>query len=184
MSHRRWRAAFALLLATGASGCSLILAPICLARQHRAPVATLTGDVQAGAVIVHRVAYGTAGSQNDLALRWNGQREPGGPRLKVYLTPVGCQVFDPARVSTTRGDVCTPIGSRGSVMVAEELVQVSAGITHGRGNPPRLGPTPAGTSCGSSPTRGKPRRTRSRSHPSMDRIADSIQLRRDCHSRT
>ena len=27
-------------------------------------------------------------------------------------------------------------------MVAEELVQVSAGITHGRGNPPRLGPTP------------------------------------------
>ena len=142
MSHRRWRAAFGLLLATSASGCSLILAPICLARQHRAPVATLTGDVQAGAIVVHRVAYGTAGSQNDLLLRWNGQRDLGGPRLRVYLTLVDCQVFDPARVSTTRGDVCAPIGSRGSVMVAEEFVQVSAGITHGRGNPPRLGPTP------------------------------------------
>ena len=142
MSHGRSRAAFVLLLATSASGCGLILAPICLARQHRAPVATLTGDVQAGAVVVHRVAYGTAGSQNDLALRWNGQREPGGPRLRLYLTLVDCQVFDPAQVSTKRGDVCAPIGSTGSVMVAGNLVQVSSVITHGRGNPPRLGPTP------------------------------------------
>jgi hypothetical protein len=70
------------LLATG-SGYSTILAPICLAQQKRAHVATITGEIESGAMVVHVVSYGAEGTQNDLAITWSGQSDPAGPRLRV-----------------------------------------------------------------------------------------------------
>ena len=145
----------AALLAIGSSGCGLILAPICLARQDRRPVTTLTGDVAPGSVVVHRVKYGTAGSQNDLRLSWTGRGETGGPRLRVYLTRVDCEAFDPARGSRPYDGVCRSLGSIGSRVAPDarpcardgtcapqvgDLLQSSLSLTHGRGNPETLGP--------------------------------------------
>ena len=155
MSNRSRRAIVAVLLAVAASRCGLIVGPICRARQHQAPVATLSGDVAAGTIVVHRVKYGTAGSQNDLRLTWTGQHEPDGPRLRVYLTRVECQALDPLGDRGPRGDACAHIGSVGSTISPDarscvrsgnctpqssDLVQVTAGLSHGRGNPETLGP--------------------------------------------
>jgi hypothetical protein len=141
MASRSGCAAFAVLLAIISSGCGLI-GPICRARQQRKPVTTLTGDVAAGAIVVHRVKYGIAGSQNDLRLTWPQQREAGGPRLRVYLTRVECDQFDPARIPGSRREACASIGGIGSTPSAGgDLVQVSLTVTHGRGNPEQLGET-------------------------------------------
>ena len=156
MSCGAHRGALLVLIAATTSGCGFIVGPICRARQYRAPVATLTGEVAPGATLVHRVKYGKEGSQNDLLVSWSGQREPGGPRLKVYLTRIECEAFDPTGDPKPRGDVCANIGSIGSVIAPEardcvrsnachplssDLVQVGAGVSHGRGNPETLGPT-------------------------------------------
>lgn len=145
----------AMLLAASATGCSLMFGAACLSQQQRAHVTTITGDAAPDTVIVHEVAYGTAGSQNDITIKWVGQRNVGGPRLRVYATKGECDTFDP-RVAVPRASACASIGSRGSTVapdarpcvrddsckpVADELVQSSLGITHGRGNPEQLGPT-------------------------------------------
>jgi hypothetical protein len=98
------------LLVMNALGCGLV-GPSCLARQHQGTVATLSGEVEAQQVAVHRVPYGTEGSQNDVDIRWSGQFDANGPRIRVYATKVECVQF----------------------------VQSSLVITNGRGNPDVLG---------------------------------------------
>ena len=152
-SHQRF--IVVMVLALSASGCSLTLAPICLARQKKGHVTTITGEAAPGTVIAHVVAYGTSGSQNDLLIDWTGRAARAGPRLGVYLTSVACDRFDPLHATASRQDPCARLGSIGSTAspdarpcvrdgscrpLADELVQWSAVITHGRGNPEQLGP--------------------------------------------
>jgi hypothetical protein len=73
----------------------------------------------------------------------------------VYATLADCERFDPNNQQLPRGDACANIASIGSVLSAGarpcvrdrtcqpsggDLVQKSLGLTHGRGNPERLGP--------------------------------------------
>jgi hypothetical protein len=102
-------------------------------------VAALTGEVAAGQVASHVVAYGTEGSQNDVNITWPGQGTPNSPRLVVYATKTACQEF----VAPGGSGPCMPIGSRGGYRASDgEFVQTSLVVTNGRGNPDILG-TPA-----------------------------------------
>ena len=124
------------VLALCAYGCG-ILAPTCLARQQRGTVAHLSGEVGAGEVVVHRVSYGTEGSQNDARITWGDQFSTNGPRLAVYATRAACEtlLLPPERNS---GD-CAIIARGGwtSSGVASTVI-----VTHGRGNPEQLGNPP------------------------------------------
>jgi hypothetical protein len=96
-----------------------------MARQQRGTVAAMTGEVAAGGIIVHRVPYGTDGSQNDVTIVYQGE-----PQIRVYATQTACVDFhEPPAANGTECAVLA-MGSR------------SLTITHGRGNPERLGPTP------------------------------------------
>src|SRR5262245_50570338 len=131
------------LLAAG-PGCGLV-GPSCLARQHRGTAATLTGDINARAIAMHRVAYATEGSQNDVNITWNGQYERDGARLRVYATKVDCLEFVPG----STGGPCVNIGHAGGIRPcyadrtcepdAGDFVQTHLIVTNGRGNPDILG---------------------------------------------
>ena len=127
------------LLITTTPACGLV-GPSCLARQHKGTVATLTGDVAAGAIAVHRVAYGTDGSQNDVDISWIGQSDANGPRIKLYATKVDCDRF----VADTYTGPCAIIGSASGFTdpTTGRFVQSSLTLTHGRGNPEVLGSPP------------------------------------------
>jgi hypothetical protein len=103
-------------------------------------VTSLTGEVAARAVTVHRVPYGSEGSQNDVDIRWSGQFDANGPRIRVYATKVECMEFVPERGAGP----CASIG--GASGFAEpstgKFVQNSLVVTHGRGNPEILGSPP------------------------------------------
>jgi hypothetical protein len=125
----------ALLLSSG--GCALI-GPACLARQERGAVATLSGSVAAGEVVMHLLSYDTRGSQNDVRIEWPGQRDAGAPRLQAFATLTSCEAFTlPAEGNT---GACAIIARGG--WVAEGAVSGLI-LTHGRGNPERLGTPPA-----------------------------------------
>jgi hypothetical protein len=145
-----------LLLGVAASGCALT-APLCLSRQRRVPVATITGEAAPGTTTAQVVDYGTEGSQNDLQLTWSGQSDENGPRLRVYATRIECEQFDAAnaRPRGRSSEPCGTVGGPGFSIAAtarpcvgegscqpraDELVQRSLTISHGRGNPERLGP--------------------------------------------
>lgn len=130
----------AALVAFGSGGCALIVGPACLAQQHRAHVATITGEATPGVTWVREVEYGRAGSQNDLRFTWTGQKDAVGPRLRAFATRIECDAFDP-NASYPRGSACSPAGSIGSFMRSGDLVQSSITISHGRGNPEQLGPS-------------------------------------------
>jgi hypothetical protein len=138
------------LSAIGATGCGIV-GPSCVSQQKRGAVFSLDGEVDAGAVTMHRVQYGTEGSQNDLRITWPGQSS-GAPRIKVYATRVGCADFSPAGPS---GD-CVPIGHLGGTLAPnprpcvadhtcqvtdDDIIQDSLTITNGRGNPEIVGTT-------------------------------------------
>src|SRR5262245_22800466 len=129
----------ALLLLTCAS-CSL-LGPSCLAQQHSGTVTTLTGEVAARTVSVHQVTYGSEGSQNDVGIRWDGQFEANGPRLRVYATKADCTQFEPERPAS---GACASIGGASGFAdtATGSFVQSSLVITNGRGNPEILGSPP------------------------------------------
>jgi hypothetical protein len=133
------------------AGCGIV-APSCLDRQKRGAVFSLDGEVGAGSVAVHRVQYGTEGSQNDLQITWPGQMS-GAARIKVYATSVGCVDFSPAAAS----GACALVGGAGGTLSPtprpcvtahtcqpsdEDIIQSSLTITNGQGNPDVLG-TPA-----------------------------------------
>ena len=118
------------------TGCGIV-GPRCTARQERGTVTTVSGSVASGEMVVHRVLYDTRGSQNDAAIEWAGQRTTDGPRLLVYATLPACERF------TLPADA-----NAGSCAILARGGWVSPGITtgliltHGRGNPERLGTPP------------------------------------------
>jgi hypothetical protein len=135
----------------GAAGCGLA-GPSCLAQQKSGTVTGVDGIVDAGAIAMHVVPYGTEGSQNDLRISWPGQSS-GRPVLKVYATKTGCTDFSPVRAT---GD-CVTIGSPGGSLSpnarpcvaantcqpnADEIVQNSLIIASGQGNPDIIGSPP------------------------------------------
>ena len=122
--------------ALGADGCGLI-GPSCIAEQERGTVATLDGEVGAGAVVSHLVPYDTQGSQNTVRIRWTDQDTTSGPRVHVYATKSSCESFRPPPAANPIE--CTPLGQAGWTPsgIVDSLV-----VTHGRGNPETLGPRP------------------------------------------
>ena len=128
---------FLVLLATsGTWGCGL-LGPSCLERQKRGTVASIQGEVAAGEMTWHLVAYGSEGSQNNVEVSWPGQEAADGPRLAAYATRAECADFE-VPVSHNSGS-CTVLGAAGWVggHTAMELI-----IANGRGNPDILGSPP------------------------------------------
>ena len=141
-----------LLCATGiavviASGCGLV-GPSCMEQRKTGAVTTVIGEVAAGAVTMHRVPYGTEGSQNNLRISWAGQ-STGNPRIRVYATKVDCVDFSPNQTGA-----CANIGGGGGTLSptarpcvidrtcqpeADDIVQNSLIVTHGAGNPEVLG---------------------------------------------
>jgi hypothetical protein len=132
----------------GGTACD-VLGPTCLARQQRGPVAVLNGEIVPGQVAMHRVSYGTDGSQNDARVSWTGQGAPDGPSITVHATGMACADFSPPGLGA-----CLPIGSRGGYASPTarpcvhqgacspepgEIVQTSLTIVSGRGNPDILG---------------------------------------------
>jgi hypothetical protein len=109
------------------------LGPSCVSQSG--PVASTGGVVGAGEVVVHRLPYGTEGSQNDIQVTWANQGQPGGPRLQFYATRTGCENFSPA----TATGVCQVLARAGSV---DGVVVSTMIVTHGRGNPETLGTPP------------------------------------------
>jgi hypothetical protein len=118
------------------SGCALV-GPYCVSQQERGTVTTLRGSVGGDAVVMHRVSYDTRGSQNDTQIDWFGQRDADGPRLQIYATLVSCEQFTlPADANS---GTCAVLARAGwtSQGIATTLI-----LTHGRGNPERLGTPP------------------------------------------
>ena len=117
-------------------GCGLA-GPMCVARQERGTVTALSGGVGAGEISMHRVMYDTRGSQNDARIDWPGARDADAPRLHVYATLASCESFSlPAESNTGNCGILaqagwTPIG-----------IASTAIVSHGRGNPERLGSPP------------------------------------------
>jgi hypothetical protein len=87
---------------------------------------------------VHDLAYATEGSQNDVAVTWEGQGLADGPRLRFFATRAGCREFVPPPAATV-GE-CQVLAQAGwtGAQVASTLI-----VTHGRGNPEVLGRPPA-----------------------------------------
>lgn len=128
------------LLLAATDACSL-LGPSCLAQQQSGTVTTLTGDVTAGTMAVHQVPYGSDGSQNDVGIRWDGQFDTSGPRLRVYATKVDCVEFVPDKPAS---GPCASIGNASGFAdrATGNFVQSSLVLTNGRGNPDILGSPP------------------------------------------
>ena len=124
----------ALLLSS--TNCAL-LGPACLARQERGAAGSVTGSVEGGEVVMHRVVYDIRGSQNDARITWPGHRDGDAPQLQVYATLATCEAF--TLPADGNSGLCATIARGGWVgpgMVA------GLTITHGRGNPERLGTPP------------------------------------------
>jgi hypothetical protein len=118
----------------GNAACSP-LAASCIARQKTGPVASASGTIGAGETLVHRLPYGTDGSQNNIAVSWSNQSGPDASQLQFYATRTACENFTPANAT----GACAVLARGGWTegRVAPTLV-----IASGRGNPDVLG-TPA-----------------------------------------
>jgi hypothetical protein len=124
----------ALVLAS--AGCNP-LGPSCLDRREEGTLPAVAGTVAADEISMHLVAYDARGSQNDVRLSWSGQADPDGPHLRAYATRAGCQNFTPPPGTTT--GACEVLGSAGWTPTATITTLI---VTHGRGNPERLGSPP------------------------------------------
>jgi hypothetical protein len=125
------------VLLLGSSGCALI-GSLCRSRQEHGTVATLTGSVAAGQVVMHLIPYDSRGSQNNVVITWPGARAADAPRLQAFATSTACEAFTlPADVNT---GACVTLrrGGWSAEGVVSDLI-----VTHGRGNPERLGTPPA-----------------------------------------
>ncbi len=132
MTRLLTRAAFVACLPL-LTACALV-GPSCLERRETGHVATLAGKVGRGQIVSHRMPYGTRGSQNDVRLTWTRQNDPGGPQLRFYATRSDCDQFQPA--TPAADGACAILGSAG---VVEGIAITELHVTHGRGNPERLG---------------------------------------------
>ena len=130
------RGAIGALVVLCSGGCAIV-GPTCVAQQQRGSVATISGQVGAGAVTSHLVRYATEGSQNDAQFSWAGASAPDGPRLRAYATRAGCSDF--ALPANGNSGECAILASAGwfDGHIASTLI-----VTHGRGNPERLGNPP------------------------------------------
>jgi hypothetical protein len=138
--------AMVIVLLTGATGCAGLSGRACLQRQQRGNVFSVSGKVDPGGVTVHKVVYGTEGSQNNIKITWSGQRSPSGPRLRIYATRIECMDAGEVgnsgtfrRSSDEPGPPCATIGRIGGYSVEGEFVQGDLIIANGRGNPDILG---------------------------------------------
>ena len=95
----------------------------------------MSGTIEAGQTVVHRVAYGTEGSQNNVNVSWTGQTASNSPQLQSFVTRVTCENFTPADAT----GACAILARGGSF---EGHIASSLVVTNGRGNPDVLG-TPA-----------------------------------------
>ena len=100
-------------------------------------MATLNGSVVAGEVVMHRVAYDTRGSQNDARIDWPGRLDADGPRLNVYATLVSCEAFTLPAEANSGSCAILARGGWTAAGIVSGLI-----LTHGRGNPERLGTPP------------------------------------------
>jgi len=116
------------------AGCNPIGAS-CISQQETGSVASLRGTIGAGQMLVHRVPYGTDGSQNDINVSWTNQGQPDAPQLQFYATRTVCENFAPANATGP----CAILGMAGAF---EGHIASSMIIANGRGNPDVLG-TPA-----------------------------------------
>lgn len=116
------------------AGCNP-LAASCLSRQKTGPVASVSGTVGAGQTLVHRLPYGTDGSQNTVNVSWASQGGSGAPQVQFYATRTACENFAPENAT----GACAVLGRGGWF---EGHIVSSLTITNGRGNPDVLG-TPA-----------------------------------------
>lgn len=123
----------ALAVASGA-GCNPITAS-CVGRQKTGPVTSVSGTIGAGETLVHRLPYGTDGSQNNISVSWTNQSGPNAPQLQFYATRASCEQFTPAEAT----GACAVLGRGGW---SEGHLVVSIVVANGRGNPDVLG-TPA-----------------------------------------
>jgi hypothetical protein len=123
------------LLVLPSAGCGL-LGPSCLERREEGTLPPITGSVDAGEIAMHRLSYDTRGSQNDARLSWPGQGSDGA-QLRAYATRVACETFRlPAETNT--GD-CAILAAAGWSPAGTSTTAI---VTHGRGNPERLGTPP------------------------------------------
>ena len=118
------------------AGCGIV-GPRCTARQERGTVTTINGSIASGEMVMHRVLYDTRGSQNDVDIQWPGQRTTDGPRLVVYATLPACEQF---RLPADENSGDCAILARGGW--ASQGITTDLTLTHGRGNPERLGTPP------------------------------------------
>ncbi len=123
----------ALAVSSGA-GCNPIGAT-CVGRQKTGSVTSVSGAIGVGETVVHRLPYGTDGSQNNISVSWTNQSGPGAPQLQFYVTRAACETFTPADATGS----CAVLARGGW---SDGRVSSSLIITNGRGNPDVLG-TPA-----------------------------------------
>jgi len=116
------------------AGCNPIGAT-CVGRQKTGSVTSLSGTIGVGETVVHRLPYGTDGSQNNINVTWTNQSGPGAPQLGFYVTRVTCEQFAPADATGT----CAVLARGG---LSDGHLVLSLVVTNGRGNPDVLG-TPA-----------------------------------------
>ena len=135
MAHLAARALFLSGL-TAIGACDLV-GPSCLERRETGHAASVTGAVGRGEIVAHRIPYDTRGSQNDVRLTWTGQADPGGPRLRFYATRTDCAGFQPPPAAAD--PACASLAGAG---VIDGIVINELHVTHGRGNPERLGTPP------------------------------------------
>ena len=116
------------------AGCNP-LAASCLSRQKTGSVASVNGTVGAGETVVHRLEYGTDGSQNTINVSWTSQGATGAPQLQFYATRTACENFTPEKATGS----CALLARGGwfDGHIASSLI-----LANGRGNPDVLG-TPA-----------------------------------------
>jgi hypothetical protein len=124
------------LLVLAGAGCNP-LGPSCLERREEGTLAGDSGSVDAGETSMHVVAYDTRGSQNDVRLSWSGQSAADGPQLRAYATRADCQTFTLPAESNT--GACAVLASAGRSPTGTSTTLI---VTHGRGNPERLGSPP------------------------------------------
>jgi hypothetical protein len=126
------RMAVAAIVVIACSSCR-VLGPSC--QGETGPVFSISGEVAAGAIVMHQVQYGVDGSQNDGLFVWTGHTSSEGPRLQLFATRVDCERFDPNASQTT--PACSPLARAGWI---DGHLVTSYIVTHGRGNPETLGP--------------------------------------------
>ena len=129
------RAIVSAMALVAATGCNPVAAT-CISRQKTGAVDSTSAVVGPGETQVHRLAYGTDGSQNNIEIRWPNQNGPGAPHIQFYVTRVTCEQFTPSDAT----GACAVLARGGWVDGA--TVVSSLIVTNGRGNPDVLG-TPA-----------------------------------------